>query len=83
MAKKKEREIALAGIECAMERLKQCNRPSQPIDDFEIFAKFIATQLRSLKDPEYAKTTQRKLQRVLLQCMDDEPVNPNILSYSI
>lgn len=63
-------ELVSAGFECAMKRLQQ---QSQPVDDFHIFASFVASELRKIKDPAYAQTTQRKLQKLLLQCMENEP----------
>lgn len=69
-----ENKIALAGIECAMERLKNFQQPNPPVDDFHIFGMFVASELRLLKDPAYAKTGQRKINRLFLDIMENEPV---------
>lgn len=66
-----EKEIALAGIECAMERLK---KPPPATDEFYVFGTYVASELRSLKDPAYAKASQRKLNRLLLDIMENAPV---------
>lgn len=75
--KSKEREIAMAGIQCAMKQLEKCKTPSSVNDDFHTFGMFIASELRSLKDLAYAKASQRKLNKVLLDIMEDEPVITN------
>lgn len=67
----KEKEIALAGIECAMERLK---KPPPATDEFHVFGMYVASELRSLKDPVYAKASQRKMNRLLLDIMDSATV---------
>lgn len=47
--------------------------PSQPADDFKIFATFVATELRKIKDPAYAQATQRQMLKLLLERMENEP----------
>lgn len=63
-----------------MERLKQCQQPSTSADEYHTFGMFVAAELRSIKDKAYAKAGQRKLNKVLLQIMEDEPVNHLVFS---
>lgn len=67
----KEKEMAIAGIECAMERLK---KPPPATDEFHVFGLYVASELRSLKDPAYAKESQRKLNKLLLDIMESASV---------
>lgn len=68
----KEKQVALAGIEYAMERLKK--QPPATADEFHVFGMYVASELRSLKDPAYAKASQRKLNKLLLDIMENAPV---------
>lgn len=72
--KKKEREVVFKTIESAMERLNALPSPNKIEDDFDLFGKFVASELRSLKDPVYAKSGQRQLNKLLLNIMENEPV---------
>lgn len=73
-AKYKEKEVAFAGLECA---IKQLQHPPQRTDDFQIFANYIASELRKIKIPAYAQATQRELIKLLLDRMENEPVKSN------
>lgn len=71
IARNKGRELALAGIERAMEHLQQ---PTTRGDEFHTFGMYVASELRSIKDTAYAKAGQRQLNKVLLEIMEKEPV---------
>lgn len=72
------KKVALAGIECALSKLSQCQPTNTSADDFHVFAMYVATELRSLKNVAYAKAGQRKLTKLLMEIMDNEPVKPNL-----
>lgn len=70
-----KRDLAYSGLQCAMKQVERiAMKPAVVIDDFQIFANFIASELRKIKDPTYAQATQRQLQKLLLQRMEEEPV---------
>lgn len=70
-----KRELAYSGLQCAMKQIERIAMKPAVVDDFQTFANFIASELRKIKDPAYAQATQRQLQKVLLQRMEEEPVH--------
>lgn len=61
----KRRSLGLGG-----DKMQQS---SQSSDDFKIFATFVASELRKIKDPAYAQATQRQMLKLLLERMENEP----------
>lgn len=51
-------------------------------DNFETFGRFLASELRSIPNPTDAHKIQRKLQRLLIDCMDELDANSLVTSVS-
>lgn len=53
------------------EPLLQTQKKPYEDDSFETFGRFMASELRSIADPTDAHRIQRKLQRLLIDAMDE------------
>lgn len=69
------KSIALQGMERALKKMDE-------VDSYQVFGNFVAEELRKIKDPAMANKVQRKLTRVLMDCLDEvdsNTMNPPIV----
>lgn len=72
------RQIAIKAMNTAMEIINQ--EPAS--DEFQVFGNFIASELRKIPDINNARRIQRKMQRVLLDYMDEMDAQPQqVINY--
>lgn len=55
----------------AMDAMNKALKKMDENDSFQVFGDFIASELRKIPDKTNADRIQRKMQRVLLDCMDE------------
>lgn len=62
--------IVAEGMKDAVEQLKQQRQKRE--DEFDAFGKYVATELRSLGDPNAAQRVRFKVARYLMDCIEYE-----------
>lgn len=66
------KRIARSGIEYVVNRLKNSRHViDEPRDDFHAFGMYVASELRMLNNRDYAKASQLKLNRLLLEIIEN------------
>lgn len=63
--------IIADGMKDAVNPLKEQREERE--DVFDTFGKYVATELRSLADPNYARQVRVKLARCLMDCIEFQP----------
>lgn len=58
------KSIALHGMERALKKMDE-------VDGYQVFGIFVAEELRKINNPAVANKVQRKLTRVLMDCLDE------------
>lgn len=51
--------------------MKILAEPKEPNDEFQIFGNFVASELRNTSDINDARRTQRKLNKLLIESVDE------------
>lgn len=66
-------QIVAEGMKDAVNKLNEQRKKRE--DEFDAFGKYVATELRSLSDPYYARQVRIKLARCLMDCIEFLPEN--------
>lgn len=62
--------VVAEGMKDAVKQLKEHRQHNE--DEFDVFGKYIATELRSLSDPRSARIIRFKVARFLMDCIEAE-----------
>lgn len=65
-----EAHIVAEGMKDAVNQLKEQRQKRE--DEFDAFGKYVATELRSLSDPNSARRVRFKVARCLMDCIEAE-----------